>query len=164
MTRLSADPPEGPADVTLVAMSLTDLDDVAAIESVSFRDAWPRDAFAQECHNPFSRPIVAHDSTGRTVAYMILWVAGPECHVVNVAVRPDLRGKGLGRLMIEEAERVAIEARCEFIYLEVRPSNEIARGMYERHGFEVDGRRRGYYQDGEDALVMVRYLGPQPDA
>ena len=77
-------------------------------------------------------------------------------HVNNVAVHPDWRGHGYGRLLMRELMRMAYRA-LEIIRmtLEVRVSNEAALALYRSMGFDVAGRRKGYYEDtGEDAYIM----------
>ena len=78
--------------------------------------------------------------------------------IMNVAVDTEYRGKGYGNLLIEEFIREAKSRNLDTMSLEVRVSNEPAIKLYEKYGFEVQGRRKKYYQDnGEDAYIMYLF-------
>ena len=77
-------------------------------------------------------------------------------HMVSVAVLPEFRVRGIGRAIVEEAVRGVEIKRCDEFYLEVRCSNGVAIGMYERMGFSIRQRLGAYYRDGEDAYLMSR--------
>jgi ribosomal-protein-alanine N-acetyltransferase len=136
-------------------MSLEDLDVVLAIERASFTSPWSRAAFRYELlQNRVARCVVMR-ADGEVVGYLCLWEIGREIHITNLAVHPRFRRQGIARALLgstlEEARRQGVEQA----FLEVRPSNSEARALYERLGFQVIGRRKGYYFDtGEDALVM----------
>lgn len=139
-------------------MHLRDLSQVLAIERVSFPLPWGRAAFLSELINPFSRPFVAVQG-GEVVGYMVLWIQGETLHLANIAVRPDKRGQGIGTRLMEEALAVARQLGSERITLEVRVSNLPARRFYEKLGFRIKGRIKGYYKPNfEDALVYERSL------
>ena len=90
-------------------------------------------------------------------AFCAFWKVVDQIHINNLAVRPELRGRGLGSLLLqrilEEAERIGAPNAT----LEVRRSNAAARRLYERAGFELAGVRTGYYTHPiEDALILSR--------
>ena len=149
--------------VTLESMTLEDLDDVLAIERASFHTPWSRGAFRYELtQNRVARCSVAR--YGRRLAgYLCLWEIGHEIHVTNLATHPDLRRRGVGRVLLGAVLEDARRRSVDLAFLEVRPTNTEALGLYERFGFRVIGRRKGYYFDtGEDALVMEARLSGQP--
>ena len=76
-------------------------------------------------------------------------------HVVSVAVLDELRGKGIGSALVEEAFKGVKEKQCDEMYLEVRCSNTDAVRLYERLGMSVKQRLKSYYRDGEDAYMMA---------
>ncbi len=152
--------PSKPLRIRIEPMTRKDLPEVLAIERASFRDPWARVAFERELENEFSRTPVARDSEGRVVGYAVYWVAGPEYHLLNIAVREDVRRRGVGRLLMNHIIADALKAKAEFIALEVRPSNLAARSMYRKYGFVTVGTRPHYYHDGEDAEVMILHLRP----
>jgi ribosomal-protein-alanine N-acetyltransferase len=136
-------------------MKTEDLDDVLEIEKASFTTPWSRNAFLNELRdNQFAHYIVG-EKDGTVVCYGGMWIIINEAHVTNIAVKPEYRGKGLGKIiMLELIERAKLMG-CDAMTLEVRPSNSEARALYHKLGFRVKGIRRGYYVDtGEDAYIM----------
>ena len=82
-----------------------------------------------------------------------------EAEIYRIAVRPDMRRKGLGRSLLGEAERLLQELGCESIFLEVRDTNEAAVSLYSSEGFREIYMRRAYYRDPVcDALIMEKKL------
>jgi ribosomal-protein-alanine N-acetyltransferase len=138
-----------------------DLDGVMAIEQESFPTPWSRALFEEEIGRRFSDAIVVVGEPGGEVAgYAICWTVGEESHLLNIAVRPEARNRGVGRSLLRECIRRSALAGGRRIYLEVRPSNEPAIRMYRRDGFRFVGVRKGYYTDtGEDAIVLSRVIG-----
>lgn len=132
-----------------------DLDEVVTIERSSFGMPWSRGAFLYEIEqNRVARCWVLRESD-RVAAYLCLWEIGDELHVTNIAVHPDLRRRGLARRLLSAILEDGRARRLRAVTLEVRPTNDEARALYESFGFRVVGRRRGYYYDtGEDALIM----------
>jgi ribosomal-protein-alanine N-acetyltransferase len=137
-----------------------DLDQVVAIERLSFTMPWSRAAFLYEMEqNQVARCYVMRDG-GRVLGYICLWEVADEMHITNIAVHPEERRRGIGRAMLGQVLAEARQRALRLVVLEVRPSNVEARALYESFGFRVVGRRRGYYYDtGEDALVMQAALG-----
>jgi ribosomal-protein-alanine N-acetyltransferase len=82
-----------------------------------------------------------------------------EGHILDVAVDPSCRGKGVGRLLVQRVLDDCRVGGASFVSLEVRVSNGAAIALYQGMGFTEVGRRKRYYRDGEDALMM-EYLYP----
>jgi ribosomal-protein-alanine N-acetyltransferase len=134
------------------------LDDVPAVQEIEreiFLTPWPRNAYRRELlQNKMASYVVLRDRD-EIVGYAGLWKMHDEAHVTTVGVRRKDQGRGFGMaLMLALIERsFALESR--WMTLEVRASNYGAMALYEKLGFKVIGRRRGYYtDDGEDAVVM----------
>lgn len=146
-------------------MARSDLDGVMAVEEASFPTPWSRALFEEEIGRAFSDAIVVVGGPEGTVAgYAVCWTVGEESHLLNIAVRPDVRKKGIGRSLLRECIRRSVRAGGRRIFLEVRPTNRAALRMYEREGFRFVGIRRGYYTDtGEDAIVLARNIGETDD-
>ena len=136
-------------------MSLEDIAAVQEIEREIFLTPWPRNAYRREiAQNRMASYIVIRDGD-ELVGYAGLWKMHDEAHVTTVGVRKRDQGRGFGlALMLGLIDRAfALQAR--WVTLEVRASNYGAMALYEKLGFKVIGRRRGYYtDDGEDAVVM----------
>lgn len=139
-------------------MGLSDLDQVLAIEQGSFPTPWSRAAFQHELAGN-DRALYLVCAEGDVVlGYAGMWVLLGECHITNLAVRPDYRARGLGRLLLQALVECSLDWGCKLLTLEVRESNEIARRLYTSAGFHEVGRRHGYYTDSrEDALIMTRH-------
>lgn len=142
--------------VSLSPMERADLDAVVEIERRSFPTPWSPGLFLHELKIPFSRTLLARltNGTSRVVGYVCRWLVGDEMHILNLAVDPDHRRAGIGRLLVEHILEEAAVNAVRLITLEVRRGNEAAVGLYGRFGFRQTGVRRNYYGRGEDALVM----------
>jgi ribosomal-protein-alanine N-acetyltransferase len=147
------------ATLSIERMRPDDLDDVLAIERASFSMPWSRGAFLYEIEqNRVARCYVMREAE-RLVGYICVWEVADEMHITNIAVHPAARRRGIGRGLLGSVLDDARRRSMRLVVLEVRPSNVEARALYETFGFQVVGRRRGYYYDtGEDALVMETVL------
>ncbi|RJP53186.1 MAG: ribosomal-protein-alanine N-acetyltransferase [Anaerolineaceae bacterium] len=136
-------------------MTLDDLEQVIAIDQVSFSLPWPARSFRFELtDNPASRCWVA-DLDGKVIAMLVGWLIVDELHVATIATHPDFRGRGIGRDLLLRALHLAKAEGARKSFLEVREGNEVARAMYRKFGFVEEGRRKEYYKDnGEDAILM----------
>lgn len=140
-------------------MIAEDVDRIAAIERASFPTPWTRGLFLDELAQGDSRHWVVADSPWGLVGYAGLMQAQDEGHVLNIAVRPDARGLGLGSAMLHALVAEAARRGIDRLTLEVRPSNAAALHVYGEAGFHEVGRRPCYYSDtGEDAVIM--WTGP----
>jgi [ribosomal protein S18]-alanine N-acetyltransferase len=138
---------------------LSDLDEITALERVSFANPWPRSAFWQELRLPYARLGVAEDADGRLAGFVDSWLRQDELHLLVLAVRPPLRRAGVGAALVDGAEEHARERSASYAILEVRAANGVARAFYNALGYHHVGVKRGYYSDnGEDALVLMKYL------
>ncbi len=136
-------------------MILDDLEQVVAIDQISFSLPWPARSFRFELtDNPASRCWVA-ELDGRIVAMLVAWFIVDEIHIATIATHPDFRKQGIGEKVLSLTLQSAKEEGAITSFLEVREGNLAALEMYRKFGFEVDGRRTGYYKDnGEDAILM----------
>ena len=147
-------------ELTAGPMAVSDLDQVLEIERASFPTPWTRAAFCYEIEqNKVARCTVLRGRRG-IVGYLCLWEIGHEIHITNLAVHPEWRRRGVARQLLGAALIEGVARGVTLAFLEVRPSNTRALALYESLGFQVIGRRNGYYFDtGEDALVMEARLG-----
>jgi ribosomal-protein-alanine N-acetyltransferase len=145
---------------TIRQMGGEDIDGVMNVERESFPSPWPRELFEEEITRDFSHSLVISMPGMTEVAgYIVFWIVYDECHVLNIAVHPSIRRKGLGALLMKKCEEIAVEKEVSRIYLEVRESNVAGRELYCKLGFNCLGIRRKYYSDtGEDARVMIKSI------
>ncbi len=135
------------------------LGSIQEIERASFISPWSAEAFIQEARNPVSNIWLAMDEQGEAEGYICFWVFDHKIQLINIAVRPEKRGRGIGEHLLREMIRVGISREVQEIWLEVRTSNLTAQRLYERLGFAAVGRRPLYYRDtNEDAILMTLSL------
>lgn len=84
-----------------------------------------------------------------------------EAELLRIGVDPAHRGQGLGRRLLRQGMEAVCAAGCEELRLEVRVSNAPARALYESEGWTLEGHRKGYYRDGEDAALYL-WKAPVP--
>ncbi|HUQ98303.1 MAG TPA: ribosomal protein S18-alanine N-acetyltransferase [Gemmatimonadaceae bacterium] len=140
----------------------SDIAEVVAIEKICFADPWTEDSFRRLLGGePAIFLVAVFPPDERVRGYVIGFSIDEDAEVLNVAVEPGSRGKGLAGQMLD-AVLIALASRgVANAYLEVRESNKAAMALYESKGFREIGRRERYYRRPvEDALVLRRLLEP----
>jgi ribosomal-protein-alanine N-acetyltransferase len=161
-----------------------DIAQVMDIEREAFPSAWPQTAYKRELQNSAARYLVlteVSDEPGesphrgmwgtirrivggetpaangeRLLGFIGVWLMVGEAHVVTVAVREEYRRMGIGERLLIACVEMAQEYDQELITLEVRASNDAAKRLYEKYGFDRAGLRVRYYSDNhEDAVIMT---------
>lgn len=140
--------------IEICRMQEQDLDQVAAIEARTFSEPWSRQGFADTYRKKENCYLVAKEN-GQVLAYCGFWSALDEADICNVAVRGDVRRRGLAEAMLkkllDEGRRLGVSA----FTLEVRVGNAPAIALYHKLGFTDAGVRPGFYaKPREDALIM----------
>ena len=127
---------------------------VAALEKICFSDPWSERSVASELENELAYWLVALE--GETVAgYIGSQTVMEETDMMNVAVHPDFRRKGIAEALVSGLVAALKEKGSHCLTLEVRVSNEPAIKLYEKLGFVQIGRRPKYYRNPrEDALIL----------
>ncbi len=163
---------------TIRPLTIDDLDDILLIESASFACPWIREMFEAELdRGDISRCFIAGlphplkkrdkrssgtgsdpDETVEITGYLMSWLVADELYISNLAVSTARRRSGIADSLIGHALQDARAHGASWCQLEVRVTNTPARNLYEKHGFREIGVRKGYYQDGEDAVVMGKEL------
>ena len=164
-------------------MEWDDIDQVAAIEREAFPTLWPPTSYRREIKNRMAEYLVcvregeyvAADRGARglarifrrnrrrapvysrlVVGFVGLWFMGGDAHIVAIAVREASRRQGLGELLLIGSVELAMSRGAQVVTLEARVSNEPAKALYIKYGFEQVGLRRAYYADNrEDAAIMT---------
>jgi ribosomal-protein-alanine N-acetyltransferase len=142
-----------PQGLEIRRLAYADLPHVIAIERRAFPMPWSLAMFVLELSKPSGICLAAVDESDRLVGYLVCSRYDTIWHLMNVAVTPERRRRGIATVLIN---RLFEEGGAASPYtLEVRVSNREAIAMYERFGFRSAGVRRGYYHDnGEDAVIM----------
>lgn len=137
------------------SMRMEDIPAICEIEQEAFTTPWTSAAFHNELTtNQFARYMVM-ECAEEVIGYGGMWIIIDEAHITNIAVREKFRGKKLGERLLREMQQTAGFFGAVRMTLEVRPSNRVAQGLYEKLGFYGVGVRRGYYTDNrEDAIIM----------
>lgn len=133
-----------------------DIIPLAKLEQEIFPDPWSVYAITEALMHDLFHGTILESDDGQIIGYYGFYSFPPEAHVANVAIVPSFQGKGFGKLLFEKLLEEAENLDDIDLTLEVRPSNEKAVRLYETHGFATEGRRKKYYGDGEDALIMWR--------
>lgn len=160
-----------------------DVSMVIAIERLSFPTPWPASAFLYELRKTDSyyyvlvkpaagrsaspergwrhwlRRISGPPEEGQVIGYVGFRFQGDAVHISTIAVHPDWRGEGLGELLLLTAMEKALKQQASRVTLEMRVSNNVARRLYHKYGFQPQGTLVKYYRDGEDAQLMAVEVG-----
>ncbi|WP_342791906.1 ribosomal protein S18-alanine N-acetyltransferase [Geomonas terrae] len=145
--------------ITLRRMRSDDLDSVLQIETASFPRPWSRKHFEEEISATGSHPVVAETDDLPVAGYLCLKQVLDEAEILDVAVDSRARGRGIGRALVRWAASFCREHAVCVLALEVRVGNLEAISLYESMGFREVGRRRKYYENGDDAILMDLNIG-----
>ncbi|ASF44962.1 ribosomal protein S18-alanine N-acetyltransferase [Methylovulum psychrotolerans] len=139
-------------------MGMADLPQVLAIERQNYLFPWEEDIFEDCLKSGYSCWVC--EELDRVLGYCLLSVAVGEAHILNISVDPAEQKQGIGRKMLQHLID-SVRGRAETVFLEVRPSNEVAIALYEDMGFNEIGIRKNYYpaENGrEDAIMLALQL------
>ncbi len=149
-------------DLVVFEMKEKDLNEVLRIENLSFPFPWTGNLFKKELMNPFSKIFLAkkkEDIKETILGYLCVWLVSCELHILNLAVHPNYRQKGVGTVLVNYALDFSLRQGSKEAILEVRESNYPAISLYRKSGFQPRGLRRKYYSNNsENAIVMGLYL------
>lgn len=142
----------------IIKMDESHVAQVSALEAVCFRDPWSEKSVASELSNPLSAWLVAVEGN-TVVGYIGSQTVLDESDMMNVAVSPEHRRKGIAEaLVLALADALRQKGSCK-LTLEVRASNASAIALYEKLEFKQIGLRKNYYRNPkEDALILQKEL------
>lgn len=149
-------------DTHLIVRSMEEEDilQVMSIEKESYDFCWTEKIF-RDCMKSGYCCLVLVDKDDNVFGYAVLMIGVGESHVLNICVTNSHRGRGWARHIMLEMIDFSQRVKCSDMFLEVRPSNPIAYGLYQSLGFNDVGMRPGYYKANggrEDAIVMAKSL------
>ena len=132
------------------------LDQVIAIEDLAYEHPWTRGNFIDSLRSGYQAQLLG--AGGTVLGYFIAMKGVDEVHLLNLTVAPAYQGQGWGRVLLDGLALWSRSQGAQWLWLEVRASNERAQRIYERHGYRRVGERKGYYpaagRQREDAVVM----------
>lgn len=139
---------------------ISDINKLVQLENTVFPDdPWKESNFSYELEsNPFAE-IYLYEDDDSVTGFVDLWITFEQAQIANIGVLPEERRKHIGSNLLAFAINKAINDNCETLSLEVRVSNTSAIALYEKFGFTKAGTRRHYYEDGEDAWLMIKPIG-----
>lgn len=145
--------------IEIIPMTEEHLDGVVELEEATFSTPWSRMDFEKEIReNRLAIYYVAAEG-GRVLGYAGMWHVVTEGHITNVGVLEEVRGRGIGSMLMEKMMETAREKKMTGMTLEVRMGNAPAQALYHKFGFRAEGVRKNYYADTkEDAIIMWRYF------
>ncbi len=142
----------------IVKMNLSHVAQIAQLETLCFSDPWSERSVASELENPLSLWLV-YEESGAVLGYIGSQSVPPESDMMNLAVAPQARKRGIAQALVHELMQVLHSHGIESLTLEVRRSNAPAISLYTKLGFETVGIRPRYYVNPqEDALIMRKEL------
>ena len=141
--------------MTFTEMKEIHVAQVAELEKLCFADPWSEKSIASELGNIWSYWIVALDGE-RVVGYIGSQSSADETDVMNVAVHPDYRRRGIAESLIESLIRELKNRGSHALMLEVRDSNAPAIALYEKLGFQQVGLRKNYYHNPKEHARILR--------
>lgn len=128
---------------------------VAQIDNAGFAEGWSVDYFQDEIDNPIARLIVAEESA-KIYGFLLLWLMPPQAELLRMAVTPERRRTGIAARLLSNMFDLLERENVHEVFLEVRRSNQAARNLYGKAGFQDCGMRSNYYRNPEeDAICMV---------
>lgn len=142
---------------TIRQMTKDDIDVIYEMECLLFKEsAWPKETLEKDMELFYFDVIEENEGI---VGYCSLSVMYENADILNIGVHPNYRKKGYAKMMMKHMLDIAKRERAQNVTLEVRVSNEPAICLYESFDFKKVAKRRQYYQDGEDAFLMIYEMG-----
>jgi len=141
-------------ELIIEKMGVDDIRQILEIEKISFPTPWHSYIFELELKKPRTLQLVSKFGD-QVTGYIISWMMYDEIHILNIAVHPDFRRKGIARRLLSDVIEYFYPRGARSVILEVRMYNKAAQNLYESLGFRTLRIRKKYYTDtGEDAIVM----------
>ena len=145
--------------VKIEPMELKDLDEVYEIERISFSLPWSRQMWMDELIKSLRSNHIVARINEKIVGYAGYWLVVDEAEIVNIAVHHEYRRKGIGKLLLKELLELAESKGAKLATLDVRETNESAKNLYSKFGFELIAIRKNYYKDTNES-AFVYWLNP----
>ncbi len=142
--------------MTIKEMTLEDLPRICQLEKqLFFSSPWKKEDYQYELESNVFAHYYVLIVDERIIGYMGLWIIYEQMQITTLGVDPSCQSVGHGHRLMDHCLQEAKEHGCETISLEVRVSNEKAIHLYEDYHFKKVALRKNYYEDHEDAYLMV---------
>lgn len=136
-----------------------DVELIYEIEKLSIDDPWSYELIENDLiKNVYSKYFVVTDIYDNVLGFCATMLIIDEVHITNIAIHPNYRGKGLGKELLKYSIDDYSNIRIKGVTLEVNVNNEVAINLYKDSGFEIVGKRPGYYSNNQDAYIMWKYI------
>ena len=141
-------------DIKIEKMTKEHLEQIKGILEEQFDEFWNASVLDKELENPLSEYLVAIYEE-EVVGYVGLWQPIDEGHITNIVTKKDKRGNYIGTRMLEEIIKLAKNKCLNCVTLEVNENNESAIKLYKKYNFKEIGKRKKYYNNIDDAIIMT---------
>lgn len=141
-------------DIVIKEMTLLDFNQIADILTIDFDEFWNASILETELQNPFSKYIIAKINE-QIVGFAGVIDTVEQLEITNIVVKKDFRKNGIGNKLLLELINMAKQSSKEKIILEVNSNNLPAIKLYEKNGFNNIGFRKKYYNNTDDANIMI---------
>jgi [ribosomal protein S18]-alanine N-acetyltransferase len=145
-----------PVEAEFESITEACVDAVVTIEHQAYSHPWTRGNFMDSVRSGYQAQMLL--AGGQVLGYFVAMKGVDEVHLLNLTVTPECQGQGWGRVMLDALAVWSRGQGAQWLWLEVRVSNQRAQQIYERHGYRRVGERKSYYPDNhgrrEDAVVM----------
>lgn len=145
-------------NITIEKMNLEHLNQIKDNLKEEFDEFWNENVLKGELENPASTYIVAVDEQNNVVGYAGIWQPIDEAHITNIVTKKDKRKNKVATRMLEELIKISKERNLDNITLEVNVKNIPAINLYKKYNFKEVGKRKKYYNDIDDAIIMTYKL------
>ena len=146
--------------IQILELTLEDIDAILPLENELYHKPWLKKDYEYELKdNPFAYYLKMIDKDSNEImGYIGFWIKFEQAEITKVSIAKKYQGYKLSKLLMADAERRMRLAECENSTLEVRVSNTVAINLYKSFGYEIVTTRKRYYENGEDAYLMLKEL------
>ena len=141
-------------NIEIQRMTKEHLEQIKDILKEQFDEFWNANVLNSELENSLSQYVVAIYN-GEVVGYSGLWQSIDEGHITNIVTKKNKRGNHIGTKLLEEIIELAKRKHLKCVTLEVNEHNEIAIKLYKKYNFLEVGKRKKYYNNIDDAIIMT---------
>lgn len=146
--------------IQILEVKNEDINDILIIENELYYKPWKAKDYLYELNdNPFAFYLkMIIKETSEVIGFIGFWIKFEQAEITKVSITKKYQGHKLSKLLMQDAEKRIVLAGCNNITLEVRVSNERAINLYKSCGFRIVTTRKKYYENGEDAYLMLKDL------